>query len=408
MQQPAQAVLVVDALLDAAVRRRATALLVEPEDGGCRVTLELGVARAQRALLDGALGLAVVARLALLGQTGLPAAGEGLGRLTVRSGVRTAHFLAAVRRTPAGLAVAELRRMHHLEDGVGGDPTTLRPGAHIGSYRLGKVLGRGGSGVVFDAEHLVLKRRVAIKVLHARKDDGQQSLHFLREARAAARVDNPGIVGILDVGSLEDGRPYIVMERVEAPTLADVIQEGPLAPRRAVELAIAIADALAAAHAAGVVHRDLKPANVFVLSDHAVKLVDFGAAKIISPGGNGETGSGQIVGTPWYMSPEHARGQATDARTDIYALGCVLFEMLTGSVPFDGESAIEVLSQHLSKCPPPLRSPHGSLPASLHRTVGRAMAKQADNRHASAEELSADLSTSLRSLSSGWRRWVGI
>jgi serine/threonine-protein kinase len=197
------------------------------------------------------------------------------------------------------------------------------------------------------------------------------------------------------------------MELVEAATLEQRLCSGPLAPADAIKVARGMAAALHAAHAAGVVHRDLKPANVFVDDELAVKIADFGAAKLVGALGADDTQEGLTIGTPHYMSPEHAQGMPVDRRTDIYALGCVLHEMLSGAPPYDAETPREILLMHVSAAVPAPTAPSGPLPLALTRAIQRAMAKNPAERHQNGSELIADLDQATASLGrTGWRRWL--
>ncbi len=213
------------------------------------------------------------------------------------------------------------------------------------------------------------------------------------EARAACRAKHIGIVDVTDFGTLSDGRAYIAMEIVTGPTLAMVLEEhGPLPPSRVLTLASRIAEALHAASLRGVVHRDLTPSNIFVCEDDQPKIGDFGVAKIIDAQNTDElTATTPVVGTAGYMSPEQGLGEAVDGRSDIYSLGCVMFRMVTGRVPFTGSSLYAVLAQHLNDPPPPMESPHGPVPEVLTRVILRALAKSPAERYQTADELLRDL-----------------
>lgn len=266
-----------------------------------------------------------------------------------------------------------------------------------GRYRVLRVLGVGGIGLVYLCQHEVLEKPVAIKVLrreYVAHDDLNE--RFLNEARASSAIKSPRIVDTLDVGTLPDGAPYFVMEYVEGETLAAMLdRDGSIELSRAVEISKQMAEGLDAAHAAGVIHRDLKPENVFLAPqpDGAlfVKIFDFGIAKV-ARARKRLTYAGAVFGTPHYMSPEQARGDEVDQRSDLYALGVMMFEMFTGKVPFDGEDPLAVMSQHVDRVPPLMSSLHGvSVPPVLEAIVSRCLAKDARDRYASANELLADL-----------------
>ena len=271
-------------------------------------------------------------------------------------------------------------------------------GQMVGSYRVTAQLGEGGMGAVYTAEHVQLGKRAAIKVLlpeySARED---LVTRFFNEARAASRVNHPGIVEVYDYGHLDDGSAFILMQLLDGESLAGRLRRGPLAPADAIALMRQIAGALGAAHRAGIVHRDLKPDNVFLCPDPDVargeraKLLDFGIAKLLDAGG-AATRAGSILGTPPYMSPEQCRGLVdVDARADLYALGCILFEMLAGRPPFTDELVGDLLAAHMFRPPPVLRELVPGAPAPLDELVGRLLAKEPDARPASTDALVAAL-----------------
>jgi eukaryotic-like serine/threonine-protein kinase len=273
----------------------------------------------------------------------------------------------------------------------------LEPGAAAGAYVISRRIGTGGCGTVYAAEHRVLGRKVAVKVLHRQLAGMPQfTLRFVQEARAVNLIRHPGIVDIHDFDTLEDGRPFYVMELVDGISLAALLaQRGPLTPREALRILDPLCDALEAAHGRGVIHRDVKASNVIV-ADHApdwqVKLVDFGIAKILhpEPAERGITTQGQRLGTPHYMAPEQLRGEPVDARTDVYALGVLLFRMLTDSYPFQASEVDEIERMHLETPPPP---PSGWRPVSpaIDAVVLRAMDKHPDRRFESAAAFQAAL-----------------
>jgi serine/threonine-protein kinase len=349
------------------------------------------------ALLSTSLGDALVARLSTLAGVDPWAVDRKLGHLRVRTEAAVGEFLLLVHESSGHLA-GELRRIV-LPRVTGATRPLGMPPDRLGAYRLEGELGRGGMGVVYRGRHVRSDRPVALKILHKEiAADPQLAAQFIREGRAASFAKHAGIVDVTDFGRLPDGRAYLVMELVDAPTLEQAMGGKPIEPLRAVLIARKIAAALEAAHVRGVVHRDLKPANVFLDPDDNVKLGDFGAAKVVSSTEGSNTQLGVLVGTPFYMAPEHARGRETDERTDIYALGCILFEMVAGTVPFKGATVMEVLIQHHSAPPPPLTSPLGPVPPELEAAVHRALAKRPEERHQNPAELTADLARALAAL----------
>ncbi|MFO7180086.1 MAG: protein kinase [Pseudomonadota bacterium] len=279
------------------------------------------------------------------------------------------------------------------------EPADVTSGALIdGRYRVLGLLGRGGIGLVYLCRHEVLEKPVAMKVLRPEYADQPEVVQrFVNEARAASAFKSPRIVDTLDVGTLPSGAPYFVMEHVEAETLAAVLQrDGFVAMPEALEIARQIAEGLEAAHAAGVVHRDLKPENVFVGRTPegrlAVKIFDFGVAKV-TRAKNRLTHVGAVFGTPSYMSPEQARGQSVDQRADIYALGIMLYEMLAGELPFQGDDPLSVMAQHVERPVPRLTvTPAGvAVPPALEAIVHRCLAKDANDRYPTVAAFIADL-----------------
>jgi tRNA A-37 threonylcarbamoyl transferase component Bud32 len=268
---------------------------------------------------------------------------------------------------------------------------TLAPDRILGGrYRLRRELARGGMAAVWEAEDKVLTRRVAIKVLHPHLagDDGFRT-RFRREAVAAARLAHPHIVTTYDTGRDADVA-YIVMELVDGTTLARLLKaQGPLPMAQAVDVAVQVADALACAHSHGVVHRDVKPANILLREDGHVKVADFGIAK--AGAGNDLTRTGVVMGTAKYLSPEQVSGNPADAGSDIYALGIVLYEMLSGAPPFVGDTDLSTAVARLTGAPGSLRDRRPDIPRSLEAVVLRSLARDPAARFQSAEEMRASL-----------------
>ena len=258
-----------------------------------------------------------------------------------------------------------------------------------GRYQLGSLLGAGGMARVYVATDRVLERQVAVKVLSP--SDAQDPLfveRFRREARAAARLSHPNIVAVFDSGSDAD-QPYLVMEYVPGQSLAQLLhRQGRLVPRRAVELAIQVCAALAAAHAQGLVHRDIKPANVLISPDAQVKVTDFGIVK--ASAATTLTGTGTVLGTAAYLSPEQALGHPVDARSDLYGLGCVLYELVCGSPPFGSgtdRSPVAIATRHVRELPEPPSARNPQVDPALEAVVLTTLAKDPAQRYQSAVEL---------------------
>ena len=263
---------------------------------------------------------------------------------------------------------------------------TLAPGTPLGPYEIVSELGHGGMGVVYEARDPRLKRTVAIKLLppDLTKDDTAKQ-RFLQEAQAASALDHPNICTIFEINETDDGQLYLVMAHYEGETLKERIGKGPLALDDAIEIATQVGQGLAEAHQAGIVHRDIKPANLFVTESGTVKILDFGLAKLA--GVEGVTQTGTTVGTVAYMSPEQARGQEVDHRTDIWSLGVVLYEMLAGTPPFRGENLLS-LSNAIADTQPELLTGPSSAVQSI---VTHALRKDSAGRYAAIAELVSEL-----------------
>jgi len=271
-------------------------------------------------------------------------------------------------------------------------------------YRLDALLGEGGMGKVYAAQHVLMRKRLAVKVLHRQLTQVPEVVQrFEREALAAAHIDHPNVAAATDFGKLADGSVYLVLEFVEGRSLRDEIAEGPLPPRRALHIARQIASALQAAHQLSIVHRDLKPENVMLVEKagdrDCVKVLDFGIAKVpIAAEGDGAgekpiTKAGMIYGTPEYMAPEQALGQPVDGRADLYGLGVILYEMLSGVRPFTGKSQVGILGQQLTQAPPSFaqRAPGTDIPPAVEAFVLGLLAREADDRCPSATQALATL-----------------
>ncbi|GAB2698645.1 Stk1 family PASTA domain-containing Ser/Thr kinase [Nocardia thraciensis] len=263
-------------------------------------------------------------------------------------------------------------------------------------YELGEIIGFGGMSEVHKARDLRLGRDVAIKVLRADlARDPTFYLRFKREAQNAAALNHPAIVAVYDTGEAEvDGGPlpYIVMEYVDGETLRDIVRgKGPLPPRRAMEVIADVCAALDFSHKNGIVHRDMKPANIMINRQGAVKVMDFGIARAIADSSNPMTQTAAVIGTAQYLSPEQARGEQVDARSDVYSVGCVLYEILTGEPPFTGDSPVAVAYQHVREDPRLPSHVHPGVPRELDSVVLKAMSKNPANRYQTAAEMRADL-----------------
>jgi eukaryotic-like serine/threonine-protein kinase len=263
-------------------------------------------------------------------------------------------------------------------------------------YEVGEVIGHGGMAEVHRGRDIRLGRDVAIKLLRSdlSRDPAFEG-RFRREAQSAASLNSPSIVAVYDTGEgVVNGTttPYIVMEYVDGKTLRDVLAaEGRLLPQRALEITAAVCTALEQAHAAGIVHRDIKPANVMLTATGDIKVMDFGIARALTASSSTMTQTAAVVGTAHYLSPEQARGEHVDARSDVYSTGCLLYELLTGAPPFTGETAVAVAYQHVREDPTPPSSVEPDVPASADAIVLVAMSKNPVNRYASAADMRADI-----------------
>ena len=283
-------------------------------------------------------------------------------------------------------------------------------GSVLGSYTIVDRLGEGGMGVVYAAEHALLGRRAAIKVLLPDLSRRAEVVErFFNEARAMTSIGDAGVVQVFDFGHAPDGCAYIVMELLDGESLDDRLRRtGPLPARIALRIARQIATSLAAAHARGIIHRDLKPENIFLVRDAEAmdgerpKILDFGIAKLSEDNNRSKTRTGTFLGTPLYMSPEQCRGAGeVDARSDVYALGCVLFHLVAGRPPFDGAGVGEIVASHLREPAPAPSQVLPGVPASVDAVVARCLAKSPDERFASMSELAQALAAVQARLSAG-------
>jgi serine/threonine-protein kinase len=299
-------------------------------------------------------------------------------------------------------------------DGAGLRPAVeldSRLSGQIANYRLVDLLGKGGMGVVYLGEHIYIGKPAAIKVLHEKYAAQHEAVaRFLQEARAAATIGHPNIADVSDFGETADGCAYFVMEFIEGKPLDQIIgEEGPLSLLRTINIINQVGRALGAAHDKGIVHRDLKPENVMLTSKPGrrevvraaadagarqfsvepegeydfVKILDFGVAKMNDSAVSlGKTSAGVLLGTPEYMSPEAARGTTVDLRADIYAIGVLCYEMLTSTVPFEGQNPVEILIGHISRQPPPMRdkAPKADVTPAIEQLIAQCLAKDPDQR----------------------------
>ena len=278
----------------------------------------------------------------------------------------------------------------------------MQRGDRIAHFEIVGLIGAGGMGHVYRARDTRLGRDVAIKVLPAEfASDPDRLRRFEQEARAVAALDHPNILALYDIGTHE-GAPYLVTQLLEGESLRETLDRRPFPVRKAVEVGVQVAHGLSVAHEKGIVHRDLKPGNVFLTKEGRVKILDFGLAKLVTPRGQGEpaqactvvdaTDAGTTLGTAGYMSPEQVRGQAIDARSDIFSFGCLLYEMISGRSPFKGDTSADTMSAILKNDPPVLEGPERGVSSSLEHVIRRCLEKEPSRRFSSANDLAFALS----------------
>lgn len=274
-----------------------------------------------------------------------------------------------------------------------------------GNYEIQEVIGHGGMGVVYKARHALMDRIVAIKMLQAQLiSDSMSVKRFQQESQSASRISHPNVITVYDFGISPSGQPFIVMDYLQGISLADVIkEEGQIGVERSIKILAQACDALDHAHKMGVIHRDVKPTN-FVLINYDeekdfVKVVDFGVAKLMNatPDGQRLTQAGEVCGSPVYMSPEQCTGGELDQRSDIYSMGIVVYETLTGKLPILGKTMVDTMSKHISEMPPTFQQarPDLYIPERLEQVVFKALAKDPNDRHQSMDELRIDLENAI-------------
>ncbi len=404
-------VIAVDAVLAAALRTGADAIWIEPSPlvtDRYVISLESGGTSLSTTTVSSAIGCAMIVRLARIAEVELPSTPPATGVVTIRSDTGDARLVLTVR--PGTDLRAEVLVISQPRPRLGvANHNELKPGEHVGHYRILSKLGAGGMGCVYVVEHATLERRYALKVLHHnKKPDPLRTDRFLREARAAARLRHPSIVDVFDFGYLPDQRPYFVMELLEGASVEELVAERPLPANRAVAIATELAGALAMAHDNGVIHADISASNVLVIDgSERVKLLDFGLSEMRQSASSTPQLSDMVCGTPAYIAPERIRGYPADETSDQYSFGALLYVMLTGKLLFETDTVDELLHQQLSSPAPVPVSPLGPLPEKVLDIVARMLAKNPAARYPSMRAVHADLLAVARRVErQGWRRWL--
>jgi serine/threonine protein kinase len=384
----ADPIVVADVVLDAALAAGADAVVIEPAAQPERYTV--AVARNGELIavsaLDAELAIHAIARLGYVCQVDPAATRTTTGRTRVRSVDAQRDVIVTI--APGLRPRAELM---FVAPGAKPEPREPLAGERVGHYQILCRIGAGGMGDVYEVEHVTLRRRAALKILQHEviARDAASRDKFLLEAQATARIKSPHVVEVFDFGYLADGRPYFVMELLAAQSLGDILDRGTLPVHSALAVARQIAAGLVAAHIQGVVHADVTPCNVLVQRDH-VKLIDFGLAQLRERRAPAALAD-QITGTPSYVSPEQIQGHAAIEASDQYALGCVLFEMLAGHPPFDGESATAICLAHVRTPAPRITTYNEDVPHALSAVIARCLQKDPKQRYSSMAALAEAL-----------------
>lgn len=401
-----------DAVIACALRTNADVAWIEPsplEPDRYVISMEQAGSSLAQVTVEAQVATAVIARLAFIAGVDLAAPGPVTSIAKLRSHDECERDLVLTVRTGRDLRAEALFVQRTSRPMLGVITSELAAGDRVGHYRLISRLGSGGMGAVFACEHVTLERRYALKVLHRETltaDKGTD--RFLREARAAARLRHPHIVDVFDFGYLADGRPYFVMEILDGKSVGDLVEKQAFQPALAVTVALQLADALATAHDAGVIHADVSGRNVILVDGEEVhvKLVDFGLSELRDRSGALSTAD-YIVGTPQYVAPEILRGAPADELSDQYAFGALLYEVLVGTPPFDGETLEATCRMHLEDPAPVAVSPFDPMPQELVDVVARCLNKHAAARYPNMRAVAADLASVQHKYNQrGWRKWL--